>query len=203
MPDANLTDIVLILDHSDNIAVTEGDIISEINALITSQKAAGGLKNAVVTLIKYDDLFEYVWYRIPLADVPTLTSDEFADRGRMAVKDGIGRGIIDVFDKYERMSDAVVPVNILFCIMSYGIDEISLTFHKNDALKERLDWQEAQFSWDFWYWGTNQTADVEAAKYGIDLAQSFDFVDDAAGVQGAINGGADSFDTSITTARTP
>lgn len=202
MPNPNLTDIVLILDRSSYISAVEADIIAEINTLITNQKAAGGLKDAVVTLVVFDDLFEYVWYRVPLDDVPTLAVDDFFDRGRMAVKDGIGRSIIDVFNKYQTLQDQSIPGNIVFCIMSFGADQISLTFHEDSGLKDRLDWQEAQYSWDFWYWGTNQVADVEALKYGIDVAQSFDFVNNAAGVAGAINGVADSFDTTITTART-
>lgn len=202
MANPNLVNIVLILDRSVNIAPLEATIIAEINALITAQKAAPGLKDAVVTLIKFDDLFEYVWKHVPLDDVPTLTSDYFANRGRMAVQDAIGRGIVDVFDTYNTLDYLAQPGITLFCIMSFGVDEISLTFRCSDYLKDRLDWQETEYSWEFRYWGTNQVADVEAAKFGIANADSHDFVNNAAGVQGAINGVANSFDSEITTART-
>jgi len=200
MSNSTLTDVILILDHSADIASTEAFIIAQINAMITTQQALSLLayRDVTVTLIKFDNLYKFVWYRIPILEVPTLTSAEFADDGGIAIKDGIGRGIIDVFDKYQTMLSGDVPGNTIFCIMSYGVDDASLTFRVAANLKERLDWQESEHSWDFWYWGTNQVSATEAAKYGISAGHAVDFTDDNAGVTAAINSAvADSFNSTV------
>jgi len=188
------SEIVLVVDRSVDIAATEADIITQINAFVATQQAYIGGDDAKLTLIMFDDLFEFVWYRVAIADVPVLTSTEFYNRGRIAVKDAIGRAIIEIYGKLGTLNYAEQPDNVTVFVMSYGVDAQSMTFRVDGNLEDRVDLQEASYSWDFRYLGTNQVSAVEAVKYGIPVGHATDFTDNTAGVTAAINGaGANSF----------
>ena len=196
------TEIIVIIDRSVDIASVEADIITQLNACMATQKAYIGGNDAKVTLIAYDDLFEIIGYRIPLQEVPTLTSTEFYSRGRIALKDAIGRSIIEIAGKLATLNSVEQPDNVLVLIMSFGVDAQSLTFRVDDNLKDFVDFAEAAYSWDFYYQGTNQVSAVEAVKYGIPIGHATDFTDNTAGVTAAINGaGANSFLTAAHDAR--
>lgn len=76
MPKQGLTDITFVLDRSGSMQSVAGDTVGAFNKFVADQKAAPG--ECLLTLVQFDDEYEFVYRGTPIRDVPPLT---FAPRG--------------------------------------------------------------------------------------------------------------------------
>ena len=74
-----LTEMVFILDRSGSMAGLESDTIGGFNGMLGSQRQVEG--EAVVTTVLFDDQYELLHDRIPLAGVAPITAKQSYVRG--------------------------------------------------------------------------------------------------------------------------
>ena len=87
----NVTEIVFILDRSGSMSGLESDTIGGFNSMLAKHKNA---KNAaLVSTVLFDHESEVIHDRLPIAEVPDLTEDEYFVRGNTALLDAIGDAV--------------------------------------------------------------------------------------------------------------
>lgn len=85
------TELIFILDKSGSMAGLEQDTIGGFNALIEKQRKLSG--DVRVTTVLFNQAYELLHDRIPLAGVSPLTETEYAVGGTTALLDAIGSAI--------------------------------------------------------------------------------------------------------------
>ena len=95
-----LTEMVFILDRSGSMAGLESDTIGGFNGMLNSQRQVEG--EAVVTTVLFDDRYELLHDRIPLAGVAPINDKQYYVRGCTAMLDAVGRTIQKIANVQER-----------------------------------------------------------------------------------------------------
>ena len=89
----NLMELVFILDRSGSMSGKESDTIGGFNSLVEKQRKEEG--DAVVTVVLFDDQYEVLYDRVPLKDVPEMTTKEYYVRGSTALStSSVNTGLI-------------------------------------------------------------------------------------------------------------
>ncbi|MBA2354091.1 MAG: VWA domain-containing protein, partial [Acidobacteria bacterium] len=77
------TDITVVLDRSGSMEPLAADVIGGLNAFVKTQQQVEG--EAHFTLVQFDDEYEVVHFRVPVADVPRVTRRTYVPRGCTAL----------------------------------------------------------------------------------------------------------------------
>jgi hypothetical protein len=147
-------DRVFLLDRSGSMESCCQDTIDGFNAFVESQKQFGG----TMTLCLFDDRFETVYEKMPIADVPVLTDETFIPRGGTSLHDAMGQVL-----KMNLSDDAMV------IILTDGEENSSRTYtsaHVKDLVNLK--------PWKFVYLGANQDAVLAATTLGIKTSLEYD-----------------------------
>lgn len=173
----NTTEMVFILDRSGSMAGLESDTIGGFNGMIEKQKKEEGA--AFVTTILFDDQYEVLHDRIPLAEVKALTDKDYTVRGCTALLDAVGRTIehISSIHKYARPED--IPAHTIFVITTDGMENASHKFSYNEVKK--LIEAKKELGWEFLFIGANIDAAAEAARIGISRENAANYAADSIG----------------------
>lgn len=160
----NITELVFILDRSGSMSGLEGDTIGGFNSMIEEQKEKDGI--CYVTTILFNDRSLTIHDRIPLADVPKMTRDDYRVCGCTALIDAIGAAIehTEMIHKYARKED--VPSQTLFMITTDGLENASTKFSSNEV-KQMIERKKEQDGWEFLFVGANIDAVETARHFGI------------------------------------
>ena len=107
MKENNITELVFILDRSGSMSGLESDTIGGFNAMIAKQKREDG--KAYVSAILFDNESSVLHDRMPLSEIPKMTSKDYHVRGCTALVDAIGGAIhhIENIHKYARPKPAI------------------------------------------------------------------------------------------------
>jgi len=147
-------DRVFLLDRSGSMESCCIDTIDGFNTFVESQKQFGG----TMTLCLFDDQFETVYEKMPIADVPQLTTDTFVPRGGTSLHDAMGQVL-----KMDLSDDAMI------IILTDGEENSSRTYtsaHVKDLVNLK--------PWKFVYLGANQDAVLTASDLGIRTSLGYD-----------------------------
>ena len=147
-------DRVFLLDRSGSMESCCIDTIDGFNTFIESQRQFGG----TMTLCLFDDQFETVYEKMPIADVPQLTEYTFVPRGGTALHDAMGQVL-----KMNLSDDAMV------IILTDG-DENSSRTYTSAHVKDLVNLK----PWKFVYLGANQDAVLAATNLGIKTSLEYD-----------------------------
>src|SRR3990167_396194 len=164
------THIAIVLDRSGSMQSCIADTIGGFNAFIEEQKKVPG--EATLTLVQFDDAYEWVQAGLPLKDIPAL---KFEPRGSTALLDAIGKTINDqglwlsVKHEHDR------PEKVIFVIITDGHENASREFTR-DKIFQLIRQQESQYQWQFVFIGANQDAIAAGAQIGVysDSALTYD-----------------------------
>jgi len=174
------TELIFILDRSGSMHGLEEDTIGGFNSMIEKQMKIEG--EAFVTTILFDDNYEIVHDRLPLQNVPPMTQEVYTVRGSTALLDAIGKTIehIAKIHKYAREED--VPKRTLFVITTDGHENAS-RIYPSDSVKKMIEYQKAEYQWEFLFLGANIDA-VETAKHiGINADRAVSYHSDKVGTR--------------------
>lgn len=160
----NLTEIVFILDRSGSMSGLEQDTIGGFNAMLEKQKREEG--EALVSTVLFDSVSTVIHDRLPLAEVPRLSGEEYFTRGCTALLDAVGSAIrhIGNVHKYARRED--VPEKTLFVITTDGCENASRRYDY-ETVRRMIGRQKAKYGWEFLFLGANIDAAAEAGRFGI------------------------------------
>jgi hypothetical protein len=166
--------VVSILDRSGSMQGTENEVIGAYNAFIKEQVKISEEKGVTIktTLVLFDNQYEEVYSKVPVAQTPELKEDVYYTRGMTALHDAIGKTISNFHDKK----------NVIFFIETDGHENASREY--NAAGVKSLVEKKKEAGWDFNFVG----ADLDAAStskmsglVGIDPSKTMAFTKSAAG----------------------
>lgn len=176
---AELTELVFILDRSGSMGGLESDTIGGFNGMIAKQKAQG--KKVNVTTILFDDEVDIIHDRFPVEIIEPLTEKEYFVRGCTALLDAVGTAIDKMENVQKHLPEDHRAGKIIFVITTDGLENSSEHFtqlqvrHMIEAKKES--------GWEFLFLGANIDAEREAEKIGIDQNRSVTYENDSEGIE--------------------
>lgn len=175
---AELTELVFILDRSGSMGGLESDTIGGFNGMIERQKKEGEKVN--VTTILFDDEVEIIHDRFPIDAVQPLTDKEYYVRGCTALLDAVGHAINKIDNVQKHLLVEHQAGKVLFVITTDGLENSSTEFSYND-IKKRIE-AKKECGWEFLFLGANIDAGKEAEKIGIARNRSVTYENDHKGV---------------------
>ncbi|MDZ7929321.1 MAG: vWA domain-containing protein [Rhodococcus sp. (in: high G+C Gram-positive bacteria)] len=179
MTNPQLSLVAALLDRSGSMHSIADDTRGGFDSFITKEREADS--RTVVTLAQFDDRYELVYDNTPIEDVEPLV---LKPRGSTALYDAIGRLVSEVGTGLATMPEDDRPGSVTVLVMTDGHENASRE-RSNPAVRELIQWQEAECSWDFVFLGSN----IDAVEVGTDLGfqggKSITYVSTSVGVTAA------------------
>ncbi|MBQ3107320.1 MAG: VWA domain-containing protein [Firmicutes bacterium] len=172
-----MTELVFVLDRSGSMCGLEKDTIGGFNAMIEKQKKEEGA--AWVSTVLFDHRSTVIHDRMPLAEVPAMTENEYFVGGTTALLDAVGGAIrhIGNIHKYARKED--VPEKTLVVIITDGMENASRRYTYPE-IKDMIG-EKKEKGWEFIFLGANIDAETEAARFGIGREHAAEYRCDSTG----------------------
>ena len=166
---SNIMEVVFIIDRSGSMSGQESDIIGGFNAMLAHQSKED--YQALISTVLFDNHMKRIHDRVPLAQVPTLTAEDYQVRGCTALLDAIGSSIdhIKTVHHYARPEDR--PAKTLFVIMTDGLENASRRY-SGAQIRKRIREQE-ESGWEFMFIGADIDVFASADDVGIRRSRSF------------------------------
>lgn len=175
---AELTELVFILDRSGSMNGLESDTIGGFNGMISKQKAEGEKVN--VTTVLFDDEVEIIHDRFSIDIIEPLTEKEYFVRGCTALLDAVGEAIKKIENVQKHLPEAHKAGKVIFVITTDGLENSSVEYSYNDI--KRMIEAKKECGWEFLFLGANIDAGKEAEKMGIARDRAVTYENDHKGV---------------------
>lgn len=175
---ANLTEIIFLLDRSGSMAGLERDTIGGFNGFLEKQRNLG--EETIVTAVLFDDSYEILWNGVDAQKVQ-LTGKEYYVRGTTALLDAVGKTILDVGHRLSKTEETRRPGKVIFVITTDGMENASREF-SHGKVKELIGHQQEKYNWEFIFLGANMDAAREAETMGISKDNAFNFEASSRGI---------------------
>lgn len=175
-----LVEIVFILDRSGSMCGLEKETIGGFNSTIEKQRNEAG--DAYVSTVLFDGQMEVLHDRVPIREIPPLTTKEYFARGCTALLDAIGNAIhhIGNVHKYAREEDR--PEKTIVIITTDGYENASRKYSP-EKVKMMIERQKSKYGWEFLFLGANIDAIQTARSFGIDENHSANYMPDSIGME--------------------
>lgn len=157
------TEIIFVLDRSQSMTGLEKDTIGGFNTMLAKQKELPG--EAVITTVLFDDRFELLHDRIPLAGVRPITRKEYYVRGSTALLDAIGTAIQKTSNAIAHTAEEQRPEKVIMFITTDGMENSSTEFSFR-KISRMID-KQTKKGWEFIFMGANMDAIDVAGRMGI------------------------------------
>ena len=159
-----MTELVFILDRSGSMDGLEKDTIGGFNSMLKKQRTESG--EAFVTTVLFDNRVEVLHDRMPLAEVPDMTEEDYFVRGSTALLDAVGDTIKHIAKIHKYAPPTHRPEKTLFVIITDGMENASRRF-SYDEVKRLIAHEQEKYGWEFLFLGANIDAAREGARFGI------------------------------------
>lgn len=161
---SNLTEIAYILDRSGSMSSLAESAIDGFNCFLGDQLSAPGEAN--LSLILFDDQYLTPYKRVPILEVPNLTTAIYEPRGTTALLDAIGRTVHELGEKLSQLPEHERPGQVIIAIFTDGYENAS-TQYTLQAINKLITHQREKYQWQFLFLGANQDAIATASGMGI------------------------------------
>lgn len=178
---AELTELVFILDRSGSMRGLERDTIGGFNKMLARQKGEG--KQANVTTVLFDDEVEIIHDRFSIELIEPLTEKEYFVRGCTALLDAVGAAVNKIDNVQKHLPETHRAGKVIFVIITDGLENSSEHF-TYEQIRRTIS-AKKECGWEFLFLGANIDAGREAEKIGIARNHSATYENDSEGV--AIN----------------
>lgn len=162
MTDANLTELICVLDRSGSMHSIVDDSIGGFNRMLEEQKQLPG--KAHMTVVLFDDQYDVLYESRPVSDVPALTKETYQPRGTTALLDAIGLTIERAGERFRNLPEDKRPGKVLFIILTDGHENASHMYGL-DRVRQMIKQQTDEWQWQFIY----LSADIDAFAHGHGL----------------------------------
>lgn len=176
---AELTELIFILDRSGSMGGLEWDTIQGFNKMIERQKTES--KNVNVTTILFDDAAEMVHDRFPIEIIEPLTEQEYSVKGCTALLDAVGEAVTKIDNVQKRLPENYRAGKVIFVIITDGLENSSERFCY-EQVRSMIEEKKA-CGWEFLFLGANIDAGKEAEKIGIERNRSVTYKNDPDGIE--------------------
>ena len=176
----DLTELVFILDESGSMFSLAEDTVGGFNAMLEKQKGEDG--RCLVTTVFFNSEDRRVHDRIPLAEVPLLTGEDYRPGGCTALYDAMGHTVehIRSIHRYARPED--VPARTLVIVTTDGMENASRSYTSRKVRSLVREMQE-EWGWEFLFLGANMDAIAAAENVGIRRERATTYACDKAGTR--------------------
>lgn len=175
---AELTELVFILDRSGSMGGLESDTIGGFNGMLAKQKKLH--KDIHVTTILFDDEVDVIHDRFPIEIIEPLTEKEYFVRGCTALLDAVGSAIDKMDNVQKHLPEDHRAGKVIFVITTDGLENSSRRYTQED-IRRKIE-AKKECGWEFLFLGANIDAGKEAQKIGIERNRSVTYKNDGKGV---------------------
>lgn len=182
MTDSDYTVIQLVIDRSGSMASIQADAEGSINAYIENQRKEPGRCSLRVT--QFDTYIETV---TPLTDISKVKPFQLRPRGMTALYDAMGKSIVELGAELEALPEPQRPDHVIVVIVTDGEENSSTEYQDSGVIKEMVEKQRADYSWEFVFLAANQDAVMTAATVGIPTGSAITYAASAAGTQAVMD----------------
>lgn len=158
----------------------EQDTIGGFNALIEKQRKLSG--DVRVTTVLFNQAYELLHDRIPLAGVSPLTETEYAVGGTTALLDAIGFAIQKAANAQKGAGEDQRADRIMFVITTDGMENASCEYDYK-KVQEMIGKMKGRSDWEFIFLGANIDAIATAKKFGVKEEFAVNYHADAEGTE--------------------
>jgi len=151
--------IVIILDESGSMQSIKNDMQKAINDLITEQKQVNG-RPATLTLVKFNDNVNRVIKNKNLADINTLSSEDYMPNGSTALYDAIG----DTVNWFRNEK------NVLMIIVTDGQENASRRYTRSDVTR-MLEDKKSKNEWSYVYLSCDLNTFAQGNNIGLQRSE--------------------------------
>jgi hypothetical protein len=176
MPNESLTEIAVILDRSGSMDSIKKDMEGGFATFIAEQRKIPD--PCVVSLYRFDTLFDAVYEERALADVPAL---DLEPRGSTALLDAMGQAIGLIGARLAKKPESERPGKVVVMVITDGAENASREFNRQQ-IKEKVTHQQDVYQWQFAFLGANMDSIGEAQSLGIASASAGNFQANSVGV---------------------
>ena len=163
--------LCVVLDASGSMEWIKEDSKGSFNNLIAEQKKTQGL--TVLDVFQFSDSVEQI---VKDADLSVYQKDlmgSYNCSGLTALNDAVCTAIDSIGKKFAAMDESERPEHVIFAIVTDGCENASKEYSLKDV-KERIDRQTNEYSWEFIYLAANQD-ELEARKISRSMGVSSSF----------------------------
>lgn len=189
-PMGERVEVVFVLDKSGSMCGLEKDTIGGFNSTINNERSKGG--EVTVSTVLFSEQFDVIHDRIPIADVPELTSKDYVANGGTALLDAVGDSIQHIRKVHAGLKPEDVPGKVVFFITTDG-QENSSREYTYASVKKLIEIQK-KCGWEFVFFGANIDAAKEAGRFGIDRDHSVDYLCDEGGLNAVYDAASNAID---------
>ena len=174
----DLTELVFILDMSGSMGHLTDDTIGGFNSILKDHASKEG--EVLVTTYLFNNDSRMIHDRLPIRDVPAMTTADYCASGCTALIDALGGAIRHIVNihRYARQED--IPEHTIFVITTDGMENAS-HHYSSDQVKRMVMHEQEKYGWEFVFLAANIDAVESAARYGIGREQAVNYRSDAAG----------------------
>ena len=174
----NLTELVFVLDMSGSMGHLTDDTVGGFNSVLKEQAGRDG--EVLVTTYLFNNDSRMLHDRIPIAEVPAMTTADYRAAGCTALIDALGDAIRHIvgIHRYARPED--VPEHTVFVITTDGMENASHKY-SSDQVKRMITHEQEKYGWEFVFLAANIDAVETAARYGIRRDRAVDYRNDSVG----------------------
>ncbi len=177
---AQLTELVFLLDRSGSMAGLEEDTIGGFNAMLEKQRGAEG--EALASTVLFNGESAVLHDRVDVRRVEPMTRRQYAVGGCTALLDAVGRAISHIGDIHRRARAGDVPGHTLFVIITDGMENAS-RLYTAQRVRQMIGRQKARYGWEFLFLGANMDAVETAARFGVSRDRAVRYHSDRQGTR--------------------
>lgn len=151
----NYVHLCVVLDASGSMECIEKDIKGSMNSFMEEQKKASG--KTVFDVFQFSHEVKRIVEHADMADYSGGLMDNYTCSGMTALYDAVCTAIDTIGKEFADMAEEERPEHVIFAIVTDGYENSSREFSLKDV-KERIDRQAKEYSWEFVYLAANQDA---------------------------------------------
>ncbi len=176
----DLTELVFVLDMSGSMEHLTDDTIGGFNSVLKEHSGKEG--EVFVTTYLFNNDSHMLHDRLPIREVPAMTSSDYHAAGCTALIDALGEAIRHIvgIHRYARQED--IPAHTIFVITTDGMENASHKYSP-DQVRQMIAHEQEKYGWEFIFLAANIDAVESAERYGISRERAVNYMADSAGTE--------------------
>ncbi len=173
-----LTELVFVLDMSGSMEHLTDDTIGGFNSML--KRHTDGEGEVLVTTYLFNGGSRMLHDRLPVAEVPPMTTSDYCASGCTALVDALGDAIRHIvgIHRYARAED--IPEHTVFVITTDGMENASHRYTA-EQVRQMIVHEREKYGWEFIFLAANIDAVETAEHYGIERTRAVNVTADPVG----------------------